>query len=161
MGAEKIIVIDDLGIVLAAGGSGRRFSADFSFSKLLVSSRNIAERFAASHGGDPADFAELPVFMFSVLSFSDFCVPGSFVIVAKESDIPAFEKQLRQFPVKSPPSLIPGGETRSESVLNGLRALPESANFAAIHDAARPLATQSLMLSCRAAASQHGGAVAA
>lgn len=154
-------IVEDLGIVLAAGGSGSRFSAHFEFSKLLVSSQNIAERYAASHGGEPADFAELPVFMFSVFSFIDFCVPGNFVIVAKSSDIPAFAKQLDRFPLESRPLLIPGGETRSESVLNGLRALPESATFAAIHDAARPLATQSLMLNCLAAARKHGSAVAA
>ncbi|MCK5843528.1 MAG: 2-C-methyl-D-erythritol 4-phosphate cytidylyltransferase [Victivallales bacterium] len=160
MGTEKFI-IDDLGVVLAAGGSGSRFSADFAFSKLLVSSQNIAERYAASHGGVPADFAELPVFMFSVLSFIDFCAPGNFVIVVKASDIPAFEKQLTRFSVEMRPVIVSGGETRSESVLNGLRALPESASFAAIHDAARPLATQSLMLNCLAAARKHGGAVAA
>ena len=160
MGIEKIR-IDDLGVVLAAGGSGSRFSADFAFSKLLVSSHNIAERYAVSHGGDSAEFAELPVFMFSVLSFIDFCAPGNLVIVVKASDITAFEKQLMRFPVEMRPMMVPGGETRSESVLNGLRVLPESAKFAAIHDAARPLATQSLMLNCLVAARKHGGAVAA
>ena len=154
-------IIDDFGIVLAAGGSSNRFSAELSFSKLLISSRNIAERYAASHTGDPADFAELPIFMFSVLSFIDLCLPGNFVIVAKECDIPAFEKHLATLPLKMRPFIVPGGATRAESVLNGLRSLPNSAAFAAVHDAARPLTTKSLMLNCLIAARKYGGAITA
>ena len=47
------------------------------------------------------------------------------------------------------------------SVLNGLFALPETAKFAAVHDAARPLATAELLISSYKAAKKYGAAVTA
>jgi 2-C-methyl-D-erythritol 4-phosphate cytidylyltransferase/2-C-methyl-D-erythritol 2,4-cyclodiphosphate synthase len=41
-------------------------------------------------------------------------------------------------------ALVPGGDTRSESVRNGLAALPPEAKIVVVHDAARPLATAGL-----------------
>ena len=101
------------------------------------------------------------MFLFSLLTFAPLCRPDSFVIAAKPADIPLFEKHLLRLPEKQRPRLVPGGRSRAESVLNGLRALPESAEFAAVHDAARPLATRSLILNCLDAARAQGGAVAA
>jgi 2-C-methyl-D-erythritol 4-phosphate cytidylyltransferase len=39
---------------------------------------------------------------------------------------------------------VAGGETRSDSVRAGLRAIPEDAHVVVVHDAARPLATRAL-----------------
>jgi 2-C-methyl-D-erythritol 4-phosphate cytidylyltransferase len=39
---------------------------------------------------------------------------------------------------------VPGGDTRSDSVRSGLRAIPEDAAVVVVHDAARPLATSAL-----------------
>lgn len=39
---------------------------------------------------------------------------------------------------------VPGGSTRSESVRNGLAAVPSSATIICVHDAARPFATAEL-----------------
>ena len=55
----------------------------------------------------------------------------------------------------------PGGACRAESVLHGLRELPGSVEWVAIHDAARPLVSQSLIDNTLAAAIEHGAAVAA
>jgi 2-C-methyl-D-erythritol 4-phosphate cytidylyltransferase len=51
---------------------------------------------------------------------------------------------------------IAGGATRSESVRNGLAAVPEEAEIVVIHDAARPLATPALFEAVIAAV--RGGA---
>jgi len=42
------------------------------------------------------------------------------------------------------PHQVAGGATRSESVRNGLAAVPESASIVCVHDAARPFATSAL-----------------
>lgn len=42
-------------------------------------------------------------------------------------------------------AVVPGGETRSESVRCGLAALPDSATHVLIHDAARPLAPSAMI----------------
>lgn len=50
-----------------------------------------------------------------------------------------------------------GGTCRAETVLNGLRALDESIEWVAIHDAARPLVSQELIDRVLTAAIEHGG----
>jgi len=41
-------------------------------------------------------------------------------------------------------AVVPGGDTRSDSVRAGLDAVPETAGVVVVHDAARPLATRAL-----------------
>jgi len=55
-------------------------------------------------------------------------------------------------------AVVPGGETRSESVRNGLRACSDNAEYIAIHDAARPFASVSLISSVLTAAVKSGAA---
>lgn len=54
-----------------------------------------------------------------------------------------------------------GGESRQESVLRGLLALPDEVNWVAVHDAARPLVTPELFAGVIRLAMEKGGAVAA
>jgi 2-C-methyl-D-erythritol 4-phosphate cytidylyltransferase len=58
-------------------------------------------------------------------------------------------------------SVVTGGTCRKQSVLNGLRALPSSIGHVAIHDAARPLVTPSLITRCLEAADETGASSAA
>jgi 2-C-methyl-D-erythritol 4-phosphate cytidylyltransferase len=55
----------------------------------------------------------------------------------------------------------PGGTCRAESVRKGLQQLPDSVEWVAIHDAARPLVSQNLIDEVLSAAQEHGAAVAA
>ena len=57
-------------------------------------------------------------------------------------------------------TLVSGGETRQESVLAGLRALPADAEFVLVHDGARPLVTERIVADCLAALRAEGSAVA-
>ena len=41
--------------------------------------------------------------------------------------------------------LAEGGATRQQSVLSGLRALPEDCEYVAVHDAARPFVTPAIL----------------
>ena len=55
--------------------------------------------------------------------------------------IPAGDVGRRPLPVSRPPdAVVGGGETRSQSVRNGLAAVPDTAEIIVVHDAARPLA---------------------
>ena len=55
--------------------------------------------------------------------------------------------------------IVVGGNTRQESVLHGLDAVPEDCEFIAIHDGARPFAAPTLINSIIASAQQVGAAV--
>ena len=68
------------------------------------------------------------------------------VLVLAAQDADAYQslcaKEGRSFLVKR---IVHGGSTRQESVLHGLRALPEDAEIVAIHDAARPFVTADIL----------------
>lgn len=55
--------------------------------------------------------------------------------------------------------VVPGGNNRSQSVRNGLAAVPESATHVLIHDAARPLVTAAVIERVIAALSNGSAAV--
>ncbi|MFP7754423.1 2-C-methyl-D-erythritol 4-phosphate cytidylyltransferase [Thermodesulfobacteriota bacterium B35] len=54
-----------------------------------------------------------------------------------------------------------GGATRQDSVRSGLEALPAETDIVLVHDGARPLVSQDLILRCIAGAREHGAAIAA
>ena len=55
--------------------------------------------------------------------------------------------------------IVSGGDTRRESVLNGLRALPEDTDVVAVHDAARPFVTADVISATIADARKYGSGV--
>ncbi len=132
--------VDDLGIVVVAGGSSSRFGKG---NKLI------------------AKLAGVPVFIHSLKQFQGLCPPGNLVLVVRKSETAEFADAIRKYLPKADIRIAYGGKTRMHSVVNGLSILPVSAKFAAIHDAARPLATAELMLAAYMAARRHGGAVVA
>ena len=136
----KTEILAGLGVIVVAGGSGSRFGGS---NKLL------------------AKIAGIPVFIYSLRNFHSQCLPGNLVLVVKKSETAKFADALKKFLPKVNVKIVPGGKTRMHSVVNGLSSLPETAKFAAVHDAARPLATAGLLRSSYAAAKKHGSAVTA
>ena len=57
--------------------------------------------------------------------------------------------------------VVSGGDSRQQSVLFGIRALPATVDWVAVHDAARPLVTPELFAGVVRLAMEKGGAVAA
>lgn len=55
--------------------------------------------------------------------------------------------------------IVHGGASRQESVMNGLRALPEDTDIVAIHDAARPYISKKLIHALIDAAVEHGASL--
>ena len=67
----------------------------------------------------------------------------AYVIVFRDEEQRArLEKEINQFEFSKSNKIIlfaKGGKERSDSVQNGLKAMPESCQFAHIHDCARPM----------------------
>ena len=61
------------------------------------------------------------------------------VVVAEDALLYTGQKIVDRYELSKVEKIIVGGETRRESVLNGLKALPISTELVAIHDGARPL----------------------
>jgi 2-C-methyl-D-erythritol 4-phosphate cytidylyltransferase len=73
-------------------------------------------------------------------------------IIAQPHDMEAFtmliEDVYNQSQTSTPITLITGGDTRQQSVFNGINALPPDADQVLIHDGARCLATPNLFSRC-------------
>jgi 2-C-methyl-D-erythritol 4-phosphate cytidylyltransferase len=82
-------------------------------------------------------------------------------IMGQSYDFEAFQDILSRLSLTKPVQLIPGGETRQESVYNGLQALPPTAERVLIHDGARCLATPDLFDRCSQALLTCQGLIAA
>ncbi len=63
------------------------------------------------------------------------------VVVPEEYMIYTSEKVIDPYHFDKVNKVVAGGETRRESVYNGLNAIPSSTDLVAIHDGARPLIT--------------------
>lgn len=61
------------------------------------------------------------------------------VVVAEEHLLFTAEKVVDPFGFDKVTNIVKGGDARQESVFNGLKALPISTDYVAIHDGARPL----------------------
>jgi 2-C-methyl-D-erythritol 4-phosphate cytidylyltransferase len=82
-------------------------------------------------------------------------------IIGQVADQADFKAILAQMSLSKPVQLIPGGETRQESVYNGLQALPAAAEQVLIHDGARCLATPQLLDRCATVLLDCPGLIAA
>ncbi|UCD63239.1 MAG: 2-C-methyl-D-erythritol 4-phosphate cytidylyltransferase [Candidatus Zixiibacteriota bacterium] len=63
------------------------------------------------------------------------------VVVSEEYMAYTSEKVVDPYHFAKVRKIVAGGETRRQSVLNGLEGLPKGTDFVAIHDGARPLVT--------------------
>ena len=82
-------------------------------------------------------------------------------IVGQPSDFPDFQTILAALNLNKPVELIIGGQSRQESVYNGLQALPAAAQQVLIHDGARCLVTPQLLDHCATTLSNCQGLIAA
>ena len=131
----------DLGLVVAAAGSGSRYS--LARSKLFE-----------PLGGEP-------LFLRSLRVFAAVIPTERMVLVVNEAVQERFRQALRALPDGLRITVVAGADTRAGSVCRGLEALPTELSLVAVQDAARPLSSVDLLCRCVAAARQYGSGVAA
>jgi 2-C-methyl-D-erythritol 4-phosphate cytidylyltransferase len=125
--------------VIVGGGSGSRFGGD-KLTGLLAGKPLIAHTLAA--------FESSPRI-------------SAIVLVVPSGREEEFRSIARGVGIAKLHAVVAGGTHRHDSVLNGLKALPDGIDFAAIHDAARPLITPALIGRSLEAAVREGAAAVA
>ena len=132
----------DVGLIVAAAGTSQRFGNNRN--KLL----------------EPLD--GIPVFCHCLRNFAPLILPELTVLVISETHQAQFEDALCQLNLPTGcPRIVSGADSRQESVLKGLQALPEAARFVAVADGARPYSTAHLLALCLKSARHRGSGVAA
>jgi 2-C-methyl-D-erythritol 4-phosphate cytidylyltransferase len=111
----------------------------------------------------PKQFLELqgkPILLHTLEAFIHYSAALSIVLVLPEEDFKIWEEICRKFHFKTPVILQKGGETRFQSVRNGLDKI-QGEGLVAIHDGVRPLVSADLIGASFRLAAVHGSAVAA
>lgn len=128
--------------IIPAGGSGCRFGP-----------------------GQPKQFVSLagwPVLAHTLARFDQTSAVDLVVLVVPEDHIEAARSRVvNPLGFRKVRRIVPGGETRQESVYNGFLALDDDASLVVVHDGVRPLVRVSTIEAVVEAAREHGAAIAA
>ncbi|MDA3866775.1 MAG: 2-C-methyl-D-erythritol 4-phosphate cytidylyltransferase [Salinivirgaceae bacterium] len=128
------------GVVIVAGGSGKRFGTDMPKQFLLLNGK--------------------PVLMHTIERFAETKLPMKIVVVLPEAHHETWTKLCTEHAFELPHELVTGGDERFFSVKNGLEKLDEC-KIIGIHDGVRPLISAELIEKCYATAERNGSCVPA
>lgn len=110
-------------VVIVAGGSGSRMKSD------------IPKQFIPVAGS--------PILMHTIRAFRTYSATISIRLILPESQFSAWNKLCVDYNFQEDYQLIAGGETRFDSVKNGLQSIQEEEGLIAVHDGVRPFVAQS------------------
>lgn len=109
-------------------------------------------------------FAELngvPVFVRTILALSECDSVNEIILVTRGENIPEAAMLCAQYGLKKVTRLVRGGDTRAESVMNGIGEVSPDATLIAVHDGARPFVTPELVEETIRAAAKYNAAIPA
>ena len=112
----------------------------------------------------PKQFLRLngkPVLIHSISAFAEFDPEIKVILVLPADQFAQWEKIAAEFPMPVSVTITAGGETRFESVKNGLAQITDEEGIVAVHDAVRPLVSKKTILTAYKAAERYGNAVPA
>ncbi len=128
---------EQVGAVIPAAGQARRFGSGENKIWANLGGRSVLERTLAAFEAHP-DIA-------------------SVVVVTGRDERARVEETVLRFSKVT--AVVEGAATRALSVRNGLEALPSETTIVLVHDAARPLLSQSLISRVIEGVKAHGAAV--
>jgi 2-C-methyl-D-erythritol 4-phosphate cytidylyltransferase len=128
-------------VILVAAGSGTRLKA--SKPKALVLLRNK------------------PLLWYSLNVFERAGSITSVIVVGHPDHLGAFRRIVDNGRFKKISAIVPGGETRSDSVACGLACVDKDTEVLMVHDAARPLVTERILKDSLSAIATQQATIAA
>jgi 2-C-methyl-D-erythritol 4-phosphate cytidylyltransferase len=111
----------------------------------------------------PKQFLELsglPVLMHTLNAFYRYRENINIILVLPEDDLPLWKQLCEKYSFTKQVTLVMGGDTRFQSVKNGLAKI-EGEGLVAIHDGVRPLVSEDIIGASFRLAAVHESAVAA
>ena len=103
----------------------------------------------------------IPVLARTLLAVDRAASIDEIVIAAREEELLTYAQLCKSYGVQKPVKVVPGGATRTESVLRAALEASEDAVFLAVQDGARPLVTSTLIDDVVAAAQCYHAAAPA
>lgn len=126
--------------LIVAGGSGTRMGGAISKQYREIGGR--------------------PILMHTLSSFYQYAAEVKLILVLPEDDFKFWKKLCDQYGFSLRHVLVEGGQSRFQSVKNGLDAIHEQEGVVAIHDGVRPFVTQEVIAQGYQEAQNLGSAIA-
>lgn len=127
--------------LIPAGGLGTRLGS------------RTPKQFLALGGG--------PILAATVAHFARHPAVEAIVVAAPAAHVERARRALSRLRGRPAVTVVPGGQTRQESVRLALQAGPDDAGLVVVHDAVRPFITRGLIDAVVAAAAKAGAAICA
>ena len=124
--------------IIVAGGKGERMNAD------------LPKQFIAPRG--------TPLLMHTIAAFHAYDPAIELIVVLPSAQIDFWNTLCREHNFRIAHIVVKGGDTRFDSVKNGIAAVRE-AGVIAIHDGVRPLVSRATLENCFSTAENHGTAI--
>jgi len=133
--------LDKVSAIILAAGSGSRFGAKKQFKKLN----------------------KKPIWVYSLNTFIRSECVDELILVIPNDSLETLKKSQVFISLNNKHNikLVSGGESRKDSVINGLRVVKKANNIVCIHDAARPFIKISYIKNSIDACSEFDGAIIA
>ena len=128
-------------VVIVAGGIGKRMKSELPKQFMKLANR--------------------PVILHTLRVFHEFDRGIKIIIVLHGDYFDMWNSICKEYSCNVPHEVIKGGETRFDSVKNGLGAINKNNGFVAIHDAVRPLVNIDTISRCFNSAKKYGNALPA
>lgn len=125
--------------LIVAGGKGTRIKSD------------LPKQFLELNG--------LPILMHTIQAFLRYSPGIKIILVLPADDFPVWQQLTKKHSFHTPVTVCSGGETRFQSVKNGLAQISED-GLVAIHDGVRPLVSEDIIAASFRLARVHKAAVA-
>ncbi|MDR0917060.1 MAG: 2-C-methyl-D-erythritol 4-phosphate cytidylyltransferase [Oscillospiraceae bacterium] len=123
--------------IIVAGGQSARFGADKQFALLCG----------------------IPVIARTMAAFQHNARVNEIVVVTREEHIERVKTLATEYKIEKLTAVVAGGNTRGESVRNGVYAASKKCDLAAIHDGARPLVSDGIITSAIERAAKFHAAI--
>lgn len=124
--------------IIVAGGKGERMQGDIPKQFLLIDNQ--------------------PILMHTLNIFHQFDKSMLIILVLPASQKNYWSELCKKHAFDIPHKIVTGGNTRFESVKNGLASI-KSPSLIAVHDGVRPFVSHETIKACFDAAEQHGSAI--
>lgn len=124
--------------IIVAGGSGSRMKGEVPKQFMLLNGK--------------------PVILYSIEAFNAFDPSVEIILVIHPHYLVLWEQLSNEFKISIPFMVAEGGETRFDSVKNGLKLISDE-GLVAVHDAARPIINAGFIEKLFSAASTSGSAI--
>jgi 2-C-methyl-D-erythritol 4-phosphate cytidylyltransferase len=127
--------------IIVAGGRGNRMKSATPKQFLLING--------------------LPVLAHTINAFLDYSDEIEVILVLPGNEIDTWESLCASLNYRPPVKITKGGDSRFQSVRNGLSLIDDPDGLVAIHDGVRPLVSEDIIGASFRLAAVHGSAVAA